>query len=164
MTDTHQESLNKLNDLIQEIGTGMLVTRDEQGQLRSRPMQVANEKLEDALYFFSDPNSAKIHELETNPQVNVSFACPDKQTYISISGSIHFIEDDAAKQKLWKDEFDRWCPKDLHAEDLVLIQVQMSQAEYWDVETSSMVQLFGKAKSYMTGEDYTGAENKKLTI
>ncbi len=83
---THDEAVKKLGELIKGIDIGMLTTREEDGTLRSRPMRVQEIEFDGDLWFLTKADSGKVHEIEINPQVCVSFARPDKQNYVSVSG------------------------------------------------------------------------------
>ena len=88
MSKTTEEPLEKLRDLVKGIDFGMLTTVDEDGSLRSRPMSTNGEvEFDGDLWFFTYGNSHKVDEIRRERHVNVSFADPKRNTYISMSGT-----------------------------------------------------------------------------
>jgi general stress protein 26 len=53
----------KLHDLLEDIGVAMLVTRTPEGQLRGRPMALAEVEPDGTLWFITGKHSAKVDEL-----------------------------------------------------------------------------------------------------
>ena len=85
MLDTHQQGFAKLVAMIEALDVGMLTTEDENGHLRSRPMATQRAE-EGVLWFFTGKDSPKIEEVKKDAQVNVSYADPNNQVYVSVSG------------------------------------------------------------------------------
>jgi general stress protein 26 len=73
----------KLWDLIEKIGFCMLTTHDGL-DLKARPMSAYVERLENAIYFLTDVASHKDEEIARYPHVNLAFADPGHQKYVSI--------------------------------------------------------------------------------
>ena len=44
-----------------------------------------------------------------------------------------------------------WFPKGVDDPDLALVQVRITHADYWDVKTNKLMQLFKMAKAAVTG-------------
>ena len=162
---TDQSDIEKLRDLIKGIRFTMMTTVDEDGSLRSRPMATQEAEFDGTLWFFTDANSPKVGEVERDHRVNLSYAEPDKNRYVSISGTARMVRDPAKAKELWNPAFKAWFPKGLDDPQLVLLRVQVEKAEYWEYASSKMVQLFGFLKAIATGEkaDDLG-ENEKLEI
>ena len=73
MQDTRQESIEKLNELIKDIGTAMLTTIDG-GVLRSRPMATQEAEFDGTLFFLTGADTHKDEEIKKDNRVNVSYA------------------------------------------------------------------------------------------
>jgi len=143
MIDTHQKGFAKLVALIDALDVGMLTTMDANGLLRSRPM--ATQKADDGkLYFFTAEQSPKRTEASAHPDVNVSYADPTNQTYVSVSGKATISHDTARVRELWSEAAKRWFPKGPEDPNLALLTVEISQAEYWDVDAWTMVNLMDR--------------------
>jgi general stress protein 26 len=159
-----QEQLSKLAELIKDIRVAMLTTADDYGSLRSRPMATQQVEFDGDLWFFTWLDTTKVEDLQRHPQVNVSFADPERQHYVSVSGPTTLVHDRRKMEELWSPWFRTWFPGGLADPNLALLQVQVEQAEYWDAPTSTMVQLFGVVKATLTGQPPQPGEHAKLLV
>ena len=163
MQDTRQEAIKKLNDLIEEIDFAMLTTIDG-GVLRSRPMSTQEFEFDGDLWFFTSSKTHKIEEIEKDNRVNVSYAAPESNTYVSVSGTAEVVKDQEKIDEYWSDILKAWFPEGKNAPDLVLLKVNVEQAEYWDSSSSTVVQVAGFLKALATGESADGGENEKINL
>ncbi|MCC5629249.1 pyridoxamine 5'-phosphate oxidase family protein [Nostoc sphaeroides] len=135
-TDRDQQ-IQKLHELIKNIDYGMFTTVDDDGSLHSYPMSKSGEiNSEATLWFFTYAGSHKVTEIEHYKQVNISFSSPEQQRYVSISGSAELVKDRNKMRELWKPELQTWFPKGLDEPDIALLQVNISQVNYWDSASS----------------------------
>ena len=163
-TDSAQ-AIDKLRDLIKDIEFCMLTTIDEDGSLRSRPMAINREVEPNGdLWFFTDASSHKVTEVNQHEQVNVSFAAPDKQRYVSLSGTGELVRDRAKMEQLWKPALKAWFPNELDEPDIALLKVNATKAEYWDAPAGWVAKTVGFVKAVTTGETEDLTENKKITL
>ncbi|ALF52421.1 pyridoxamine 5'-phosphate oxidase [Nostoc piscinale CENA21] len=129
--------VQQLQELIQDINSGMLTTVNDDGSLHSCPMYSINEiDAEGRLWFFTSANSHRVSEIEQNQQVNVSFSSCEQQRYVSISGTAQLLKDRQKMAELWKPELETWFSQGLDQPDLALLQVNIKQADYWDSSSS----------------------------
>lgn len=144
----------KLWELIKDIRFGMLTSRDGNGALYAHPLTVQNRDIdEDAtLYFFIAKSGEPHARLQADKAVNVSFADPGADSYVSLAGTAQFVDDARRKEELWSPLAKAWFPGGPTDPDLVLLAVHIAQAEYWHVQESKMTQLFKMAKAAVTGE------------
>ncbi|MCU1288713.1 MAG: ral stress protein [Acidobacteria bacterium] len=163
MEDIRQKSIVKLNDLIKGIKTAMLTTIDK-GVLRSRPMQTQEFDFDGDLWFFTSSNTHKAEEIENDNRVNVSYAAPSVNTYVSVSGTAEIVKDQAKIDEYWNDILKAWFPEGKDSPDLVLLKVSVEQAEYWDSPSSTIVQIAGFVKAMATGERADGGEHEKINL
>lgn len=163
MQDTRQESIKKLSDLIKDIEFAMLTTIDG-GHLRSRPMQTQDFEFDGDLWFFTSSKTHKTDEIEKDDRVNVSYAAPGDNTYVSVSGTAEIVKDQEKIDEYWSDILKAWFPEGKDSPDLVLLKVKVEQAEYWDAPASTIVQIAGFLKAIATGERAEGGENEKINL
>lgn len=140
----------KLRALLQRMRVVMLTTIDHGGMLQARPMALlpmAAPGLQSALalYFFTRASSHKIFEVRDADAVNLAYASPETETYVSLSGRAMLVRDRTALGELWSDDYAAWFPDGLADPDLALLRVEVEAAETWDAASSSMLQLFGAA-------------------
>lgn len=165
MTSDQTQQLDKLRNLVKDINFCMMTTIDEDGSLHSRPMSVNGEIENNGnLWFFTYASSHKVTEVNEHEQVNVSFAHPGKQTYVSMSGTAQLVRDRAKMQELWQPQLKAWFPQELDEPDIALLNVKVEKAEYWDAPSSFVAHTIGLVKAITTGESANGGENEKITL
>ena len=158
------ESIKKLAEMIKDIEFAMLTTVEEDGSLRSRPMQAQQVEFDGDLWFFTHAGSPKVEEVEQDRNVNVSYADPDDQRYVSVSGKARLVRDEAKIRELWNPALKAWFPRGLDDPQLALLRITVERAEYWDSSQSAFVHLAGFVKALATGEAYRPGENEKLNL
>jgi general stress protein 26 len=163
MEDTRQQAIKKLNELIKEMSFAMLTTNDG-GVLRSRPMQTQDFDFDGDLWFFTSSKTHKSEEIERDNRVNVSYASPDDNSYVSVSGRASIVKDREKIDEYWSDLYKAWFPEGKDTPDLVLLRVEAEQAEYWDAPSSTIAQTIGFLKALATGERVDVGENEKVNL
>ena len=155
----------KLREMIKEIDFCMLTTVDENDDLHSRPMSL-NSDVDEAgnLWFFTSANSHKVFELNRTPKCNVSFAQPDDNRYVSITGTAQLVRDKKKIEELWKPELKVWFPKGTEDPDIALLRVGIEKAEYWDSPGGTVAQVISFVSALAKGESAGWGENKKLDL
>ena len=158
--------VQKLGELIKGIRVAMLTTVDSEGCLHSRPMATQDAEFDGTLWFFTEADSLKIHELERDRHVNLSYANPDDSKYVSVSGIAAIVRDHEKVKELWSPIYKAWFPKGVDDPNIALLRVAVDKAEYWDSPSSAVVRLIGFAKAVVTGKRYgdegTDHQNIKL--
>ncbi len=162
--NTHPK-LEKLASLIKDIQFGMMTTIDR-GYLRSRPMAAQEIDEDGDLWFFTGVDTAKADDIQEDNRVNIAFARPGDQQYVSVSGSADLILDRQKAKELWSPPYNAWFPKGLEDPNLLLLKVSVEQAEYWDAPSGAMVQLIELAKAALTGKPSKseGSDHMKITV
>lgn len=158
------EQIKKLGALMKDIEFAMLTTVEPDGSLRSRPMATQQVEFDGDLWFFTLASAPKVDEVEREQRVNVSFARPDEQHYVSVSGTARLVRDKAKMKELWKPYYKAWFAKGVDDPDLALLKVTAEKAEYWDGQTSAIAYLAGMVKAVVTGTSYEGGENEKVDL
>jgi general stress protein 26 len=150
MTEQKTEGLTKLRSLLKGARICMLATRDEEGNLRSRPMAMQQKELDADLWFFTARHSPKMDEVHSDNRVNVSVL--NGNAYVSISGRAQQVEDRKKAEELWSPLYKVYFPKGLDDPELVLLKVSMEHAEFWDNPGGMVTTLIAYVKSLATGE------------
>jgi general stress protein 26 len=161
---TGEANVQKLAELIRDMKFAMLTTLDPDGCLRSRPMATQNREFDGDLWFFTSKNSGKISSIQNDQHVNVAFADPDDQRYVSVSGRAEIVSDRQKISELWSPAMQTWFPKGKDDPQISLIRVRAESAEYWDSPSSAIVHLIGFAKAMITGERPHPGENERMDI
>ena len=149
-----QADRDRLWDLIKDIRYAMFTTRDGNGQLHSRPMTVQNKRIDEdnLLWFFMGRAGEPVDDIGRDPRVNVVFADPDDNAYVSISGQAAVVDDPQRARELWSNMAQAWFPGGPEDPALALVKVGITHADYWDVKDNKLVQVFKMVKAAATGQ------------
>lgn len=164
-TQTRTGDLEKLRDMIKDIDFCMLTTIDEKGDPHSRPMS-SNGDIDPNgdLWFFTSASSHKVDEINESPKVNVSFADPQNQRYVSVTGLAELVRDRNKIDELWRPEFKMWFPNGKDDPDVALLRVTLEKGEYWDSPSSAIGYALSFVSSLVTGKQPEFGENRKIDL
>ena len=158
------KEIKKLREMAGEIKVAMLTTLDQDGEMRSRPMATTKISEDGNAYFFTQADSPKIHELEADSKVNISYVDREEEIYVSVSGMASIERNQELINELWSPYLNAWFPEGKSDPNLTLLKVKISKAEYWDAPGNQMVQLLGMAKSILTKTPYGAGEHEKIDL
>jgi general stress protein 26 len=162
---TRTDDLEKLRDMVKDIDFCMLTTIDEAGDPHSRPMSSNGDiDTHGDLWFFTSASSQKVSEVESSPKVNVSFADPENQRYVSVTGVAHLVRDRQKIDELWRPEFKMWFPKGKDDPEVALLRVSLEKGEYWDSPSSTIGYALKFVSSLVTGKQPEFGENRKIDL
>ena len=164
MNNEQSENLQKLIDKVKDIDVAMMTTTESDGSLRSRPMRNMQIKDDGVIWFFTGYESGKSHELENDSHVNLSYAKPGDNLYVSVSGRASLTRDRAKIDELWNPALKAWFPGGKDDPNIGLIKVTIDKAEYWDSPNSAVVHLYGVVKAALTGQPADPGDNKKINL
>jgi general stress protein 26 len=163
--DERGESIEKLRGMIKDIRVAMLTTVAPDGTLHSRPMMTQDTEFEGTLWFLTGQDTAKAGEVAEHRSVNVSYAHPDDNRYVSLSGLATILRDREKAEELWSAAYRAWFPEGLDDPNLVLLKVEVEAAEYWDASSGRMLALAGFIKALATGRRFIGGgDHAKVTL
>lgn len=163
-TPARDAAVRRVHDLIKDINIAMLTTIRPDGSLHSRPMATQQTEFDGELWFFTSDDSLKVDELKAHSAVNVSYAEPSKNRYVSISGTAMLVRDRKMAEELWNPMYKAWFPKGLDDPQLALLRVDVEEAEYWDAPSSTMVHVVGFVKAILTGKPYEPGEHATISM
>lgn len=154
MTTTDEaQTRERLWALIKDIRFAMFTTHDTNGHLHARPMTTQNRSIDEdhSLWFFMSRSGEPVAELQADPNVNVAYADPDQDAYVSVSGVAQLVDDRTRARQLWSTMNEAWFPNGVDDPDLALVRVDIVHADYWDVKANKLTQLYRMAKAAVTG-------------
>jgi general stress protein 26 len=157
----------KVWDLVKDIQFAMMVTQDADGSMHGRPMSAMQKEFEGTLWFMTRDQTLKVEALEANPKVMLSYADVDKHHYVSLTGTARIVHDKAKVKDLWSEAARVWFPNGPDDPQIALIGVEVTDAEYWDSASSTMVYAYGYVKARLTGEppsERALGENRKVNF
>lgn len=158
-----KSSHETLWDLIKDTRFCMLSHRHADGSLHSHPLTTQNKALDESntIYFFVSRQSEVGQRLQQDGNVNLSYANPKDDTWVSITGTATVLEDMAKRRELFDAMDKAWfdSPEDPAME---LIAVRIEEAEYWNVKENKLLQLLKMGKAAMGGDRPKMGEHKEL--
>jgi general stress protein 26 len=157
------EALAKLWSLVKDVRVAMLTTWDGH-RLRSRPMHGFQDMFQGELLFYTRIETGKTREVMRYDQVNLAYADPQAQVYVSISGVADVVVDPAILRKHWSSGVAAWFPDGLDDPDLALIKVGVEEAAYWDMTTSRMRYLLEVGRANLTGREPDLGEHGSVSL
>jgi general stress protein 26 len=161
--EKHEENVRKLREMIKGIEFAMLTTVEDDGSLRSRPMATQRIEFDGDLYFFTKVSAPKVDEVERDRNVCVSYAAPEDQRYVSMSGLARILHDRAKMEELWFPDLETWFPDGLKDPELALLWISVTQAEYWEGPFGTLV-FWPRVKKMAAGARFESDENEKLEL
>lgn len=133
----HTDGMEKIAELIETIGVGMLTWDDGTGRLSSRPMIPLEMDADGCLWYFTRDTPDKE---AAQGRVNVAFARPDSSSYVSVTGRAALMQDAGRAEELWTDLAGHWFPAGPSDPSLLLLRVDVDDAQFWDASDHCMVE------------------------
>jgi general stress protein 26 len=155
----------RLRELVDGIKFAMVTTLDDAGMPRSRPLTTldAPDDGEGTLWFMVAADSEVAREVAANPRMNLAYAEPDDQRYLSIVAEGTVLRDPARAKVLWTESAKVWFsgPDD---PQLALLAVRPLAAEYWDAPSTKVGRALAFAKALATGDKSAVGEHRKIDL
>ena len=145
MNADRQQHITQLAALIKDVEVAMFTTTGVDGRLYSRPLGTQQVEFDGDLWFATSADSPKVAEIALNPRVNVAYASPSRNSYVSVAGTARIVADRAKIEELWSPAMKLFFPEGKDDPNLRLIHVEAESAEYWDGPGT----LLGKALSFV---------------
>jgi general stress protein 26 len=139
-TDADRDT-RKLRKLIKNTRVAMLTTIAGDGMLRSRPMATLKAPFDGQLWFLARTGARMTDEIKDNQKVGLSYASPDDERFVSVTGTATLLRDPEKVRELWNRRMRAWFPEGKSDPDLALIRVAIERADYWDPKRGVMVHL-----------------------
>jgi len=159
-----EEHVHFLKQRVDNIRTAMLTTFTPSKGFHCRPMGTAEIDTNGDLWFFTNEYSAKAKEISADNKVNVTYSDSGTNTYLSIKGHAHLVDDKEKMRALWNPYIQAFFPDGLGDPKLILLKVETSDMEYWDSSSSKIVVLFNMLKANLLGKQYDEGEHGKLKL
>jgi general stress protein 26 len=160
----HSSQVAELKSRIKAIRFAMFTTVDKHGHLIGRPMTNQDTDADGNLWFYTSTETDLWENIVAQPQVNLSFANPEENVYVSISGRAERVVDREQIKAMWNPAVQAWYPHGPDDPHVMLVKVVSDTAEFWDSNSSSMVQLFKMAKAVLTGTTPEEGEHGRINL
>jgi general stress protein 26 len=140
---------DELRDLLLQFRTALLVTHDEVGRPRARPLAIAKVEDDGTVWFATAAHSPKVAELRQDSACAVICHRDRDEAWISISGTATLVRDREKINGLW----DSWMRAWFEGPDdpaLLLLKVSPSHAEYYEAKKPMVRRAFEMLKGMVT--------------
>jgi len=138
--------------LIDEFDDAMLVTHAPDGELRARPMAIADTNDDGEVFFVTSVATGKVDELLRDERTLVTLQGTRK--WISLTGRADFVDDRQRIRDLWKSQWALWFSEGPEDPNVVLIRIRPEEAEYWDMSGKTMATFaFRALRALFTGDE-----------
>ncbi|MDD7886592.1 pyridoxamine 5'-phosphate oxidase family protein [Flavivirga sp. 57AJ16] len=155
----NKAGLEKIRSMIgNEPKIVMIATRLEKIPFSVCPMTLQEMDEQGSFWFFVSKESNFFKDIRYDNRIQILYSNPEAQEYMSIFGKATHVIDKKKVHALWNSLLHSW----FEGEDdpnLILLNVQIKHAYYWDNDTSKLVSFFKMLKNAIT-EDKSDLGNK----
>ncbi len=159
------EGLKKIGDLVKDIRMAMLTTAAPDGSFDSRPM--ATQKADDfdgTVWFLTQAGSGKLGEIKNDSHVSLIYADSGNSKYVTVKGIASTSTDKAKIHELWNAMYKAWFPKGEDDPSIVVLRVDVTEAEYWEASSSRLVRGVKYLAAAATGGAVDVGESGKILV
>lgn len=97
-----------------------LITLDTQNQPRARIVEPFLQKKEYVIWMATNPKSRKVTQLKNNTTATLHYFDKNNLGYVSLMGNAFLVNDDSTKNKIWKEDWEKFYPN--KKQDYLLIK------------------------------------------
>jgi general stress protein 26 len=116
----------------------------QQARRDARPPDAALSTEEDlSVWFGASPNSRKVHEIEQNQLVTLTYHYAAEKAYVSIQGRATLHVDIPLRKQYWRESWFAFWPQGPEGDDYILIQVSPYQIDVMNFEQGVTPEPFG---------------------
>jgi general stress protein 26 len=159
-TETRAHDAERLAHFINDVRVAMLTTMSRDGMLHSRPMTLANGDSKETsaaievpgrLTFITHARSGVADDIARQP--NVGLSMQSRTTQCFMRGRARINSDRRRLGELWSQGHAIWFDGGINDPNAVLLEVDVTHAEYWDASGATGLRFALEAgKAMFSGE------------
>jgi general stress protein 26 len=158
-------AVKKLQDLATEINVCLFCTGTGLEDVPScRPMATSAVDEEGNIWFFSQRDSEKNRDIETDHRVRLFYAHPGKSSFLIVTGTADIVYDRQKIEQLWSPLDKTWFKEGEKDPSVSLIRVRPDDAYFWDTRGNQMVNFFKMVASVATGSNLVDGEEGRIVV
>lgn len=104
------------------------------------------------LWFFSDKDSTKNHDIQVDNRVQLFYANKSSSEYLSVYGTAEISHDRQKIEELWTPIVKAWFTEGKDDPSISVIKVTPSDVYYWDTKHNKLVSLIKIAAAVVIGK------------
>lgn len=140
------EGIIKIKKIISGCTVGMMATNLVKIPFSVCPMTTLEIDDQANLLFFSNRNSDHYKDINNDNRVQILYSNEVTHEYLSLFGNAVELMDQNMVDKLWNPMVSAWFDG-TEDPDLVLLSVNIDQAQYWDSNINRLIPLFEKTRA-----------------
>ena len=109
-TQEEKNILNMADTIIKSAYYTTLITLDNNNQPRARIVEPFLPKKNYVIWMATNPKSRKVTQIKNNSKTTLHYFDKNKLAYVSLMGNAFLVNDDATKNKIWKDGWEKFYP------------------------------------------------------
>lgn len=142
-----QGSIEQLRKMIKDVKYALLTTAATDGSLHSRPLTTLDWDFDGVAWFLVPRDSRLVSELTRSPDVNLAYASPEEDTFISLAGRAQVQQNPARARELWNRWAEMFFPDGPESPEVGVLRVEIRSAEYWTGPNDLIEKVTGAAKA-----------------
>ena len=159
-----KEGRDKIAEMVKGIHIAMMTTVAGDGSISARPMAVQDEPFEGTLWFLTRSTSDKVHEIQQDQHVTLTFAEPSDSKYITLKGRARVSQDRNRIKELWNPLYQAWFPNGEDDPEIAVLRVDVSDGEFWEASPSKLVMMAKYAAAAVTGGGISVGETGHVRV
>jgi general stress protein 26 len=126
-----RDDLRAVAQRMRDLDICMLSTTGD-GGIETRPMSNNGQVEYDGdTWFFARRDSAKVRQIEADPQVGMGYIATERGTWLAIEAEAEIVDDAEAKRERWFEELRRWFEDGPDDPEVVLIRATATRIRAW---------------------------------
>jgi general stress protein 26 len=151
-----EDANKKIKEIVDAADICLFTTDLTTLPLKTRPMSRQLVDDEGNIWFFSEKDSEKNHDIEKDERVHLFFSNKGSSEYLSLYGTATIIIDKEKAKELWSAPMKIWF-KDPEDPNLTILKVIPQDGYYWDTKNGKLVSLFKMVVGAITGKELDGS-------
>lgn len=160
----NQEAVDKLKKLVDSIDICLFCTDVNNGKMNVAPMSRQEVDENGNIWFLAHVESHTCKNIEKDDNVVLNFANASNYEFLSVHGTATSSRDLARIDKYWNKMMEAWFEKGKEDPSIRIIQVNPSDAEFWETKDGKVITFLKVAASALTGKSVDTGNEGKLSL
>jgi len=132
--ETREEILRAARRVIEAAGLATLITLDCEGQPQARIMDAFPPEKDFTVWMATNRSTRKVGQIRSDPRTTLHYVDPAGASYVTLIGRSEVVEDPAARERHWKEEWAAFYEDGPWGEDFLLIRFRPLRLEIVSIE------------------------------
>jgi general stress protein 26 len=137
-----RKKVDTIWNLVKHEHAAVLVSLRKDGSLDSIPMGCVQSDFDGTLWFLTFRDNPRLHEIEENEHVLVSYVRASRYEFVSMSGRARIVGDGSKIRELWREGFSVWFPDGPDSPNIALIEIDVKTVKSWSKPASFLTYAY----------------------